>query len=194
MEFVDREEELRFLQRMVAREGAQLLVVWGRRRVGKTALLQQFSKTRRVLYHLGTLSTERLELQRLSARAAEVFDDSLLRAQPLSSWEAALAWLGARAEAEGEAFIVVFDEFPHLVESSPRLPSLLQAAWDERLGKTGIKLVLCGSSMSMMESTFFSPRAPLFGRRTGQWKLEPFGNLDPGCGQPDPGDRGMLRQ
>lgn len=173
--FVNRAGELAFLRRVFARRGAQLIVVWGRRRVGKTALLQQFAAGRRILYHVGTLATERLELERWSTRAAAFFQDTVLTAQPLTSWEAALAYLGDRARRGDGAWGVVLDEFPHLVESAPRLPSLLQAVWDEELKETPIKLVLCGSSVAMMETTFFSPRAPLFGRRTGQWKVEPFG-------------------
>ncbi len=188
--FVNRVREMEFLERMFHRAGAQMVVVWGRRRVGKTALLQHFALRKRMLYHVGTLSTERMELERWSARAAEFFQDPLLVAQPLTSWEAVLAYLTDRAgRADGE-WGVVFDEFPHLVQSSPRLPSLLQAAWDGGLKETPIRVVLCGSSVAMMETTFFSQRAPLYGRRTGQWKVEPFdvcdlGQLFPGRGLVD---------
>lgn len=178
--FVNRVREIEFLERMFGRAGAQFVVMWGRRRVGKTALLQEFARGRRILYHLGTLSTERMEMERLSARAAEFFRDPFLAAQPLSSWDAALAYFDDRARRDEGAWGLILDEFPHMVESSPRLPSLLQAAWDERLKETQLKIVVCGSSIAMMESAFFSNRAPLYGRRTGQWKVEPFGVCDLG--------------
>lgn len=188
--FVNREQEISFLNRLFERDGAQLVVVWGRRRVGKTALLQHFAQDRRILYHVATLSTESLELERFSAQAAEFFQDALLAIQPLASWQAALSYLCDRARREPGSWGLVLDEFPYLVQASPRLPSLMQAAWDEHLKATQIKLILCGSSVTMMESTFFAPRAPLYGRRTGQWRVEPFGPVElglmfPGKGLPD---------
>ena len=172
--FANRIQELAFLERMFARDSSQFLVLWGRRRVGKTRLIQEFSRGRRVLYHVGTQSTERLAVEGWSAQAAEFFQDSVLRVQPLQSWEAALAYLTDRCQRDDSGWGVIFDEFPYLVQSAARLPSLLQAAWDGSLKHTRVKLILCGSSMAMMESIFFSQQAPLYGRRTGQWKVEPF--------------------
>lgn len=161
-----------------------MTVLWGRRRVGKTSLLRHFSQGKKILYHVGTLSTEKLALERLSAGAADFFQDPLLAIQPLTSWQAALTYLEQRALNEKEPWGIMLDEFPYLVESSPALPSLLQASWDSRLKNTGIKVVLCGSSIAMMESLFFSHKAPLYGRRTGQWKVEPFAVLDLGLMHP----------
>lgn len=178
--FINRKLELAFLERTFQRDQAQMAVLWGRRRVGKTSLLRHFSQNKRVFYHVGTLSTEKLALERWSAGAAEFFQDAVLAVQPLASWQAVLTYLEQRAETEPEPWGMVLDEFPYLVESSPALPSLLQASWDHRLRNTGVKLVLCGSSVAMMESLFFSQRAPLYGRRTGQWKVEPFSVADLG--------------
>lgn len=171
--FTNRVDELAFLERMFARSGAQMLVLWGRRRVGKTELLREFSRDKRMLYSVGTQSTERVTLANWCRQAAEFFQDPLLQAQPLETWEAALVYLTERASRSG-GFGLILDEFPYLVEATPSLPSQLQAAWDEHLRHTDVKLILCGSSVAMMESLFFSSRAPLYGRRTGQWKLEPF--------------------
>jgi AAA+ ATPase superfamily predicted ATPase len=176
MEFVDRQRELAFLDSHFKSQKAEFLVIWGRRRVGKTALLQSFVAKRPVAYHMAVRTTPADELRRLSARLAEFFADDLLRAQPMGSWEALFAYLAGRKGRFG----LVLDEFPYLVEASPELPALLQEAWDTRLSKTGIRLIICGSSISMMERTLFAPSAPLFGRRTGQWKVQPFGPLELG--------------
>jgi AAA+ ATPase superfamily predicted ATPase len=70
--------------------------------------------------------------------------------------------------------VLALDELPYLVESEPAFPGLLQAAWDARLSRTSLKIIVCGSSISMMESLFLSRQGPLFGRRTGQLQLGPL--------------------
>ena len=174
MPFVNRDAELDFLRRMLARSEAQFLVIWGRRRVGKTALLREFGREMRLLYHVGRLSTEREELGRFSLAVATFFDDPMPHVQPFVSWEAAFTYLAGRASVATEPWGLALDEFPYLVENSPSLPSALQTLWDERLRGSGIKLILCGSSVAVMEATLFAPSAPLYGRRTGQWRVEPF--------------------
>ncbi|MBI4872892.1 MAG: ATP-binding protein [Candidatus Riflebacteria bacterium] len=173
--FVNRVAELEFLEQSLAKSSAQLLVLYGRRRVGKTWLLQHLAHRSKVpvLYHVCVQTTPVDELSRLSRRLAEFFEDPVLAVQSLGSWEACLAYLGHQAEKR--PFGLLLDEFPYAVEGDPSLPSRLQASWDARLRRTRIKLVLSGSSISMMEDIGLSPRSPLHGRRTGQWKLEPFG-------------------
>lgn len=184
LKFVNRSQELQFLERAYARPGSTLTVLWGRRRVGKTSLLRHFCQGKRLFYHVGTLATEKLALEQWSRGAASFFQDPVLGSQSLSSWPSVLAYLEQRARWETEPWGVVLDEFPYLVESSPALPSLLQASWDGGLKETGLNLILCGSSVAMMESLFFSQRSPLYGRRTGQWKVEPFTVKDLGCMYP----------
>ncbi len=174
--FVNRKKELDFLKGHYKGRQAEFLVIWGRRRVGKTVLLQRFADGLPVIYHMAVRTTPTDELRRLSGQLAEFFDDALLRSQPLISWEALFAYLASRKEKFG----LILDEFPYMVEASPQLPSLLQEAWDLRLSSNPIKLIVCGSSITMMERTLFAPRAPLFGRRTGQWKVEPFGPIELG--------------
>ncbi len=168
MRFLNREDELRLLGSHLDRPGAAMLVVYGRRRIGKTALLQRLIEGRpRSAYHVATRSTLTDELSRLSTALADALDVPLLRAQPLTSIPALLAFL----EGISEPATVVLDELPYLIESEPALPGLLQASWDGRLSKGRLKMVFCGSSIGMMEDTFLSKRGPLFGRRTGQLKL-----------------------
>ncbi len=171
MIFLDRESELSLLQDHLGRPGAGLFVLYGRRRIGKTGLLEQaLAGRRRSAYHVGTRSTMTEELSRLSTTLAEAWEVPFLRAQPLRTSEALLAFL----EGNDRPSILVLDEFPFLVESDPSLPGLLQASWDRKLSRSELKLVFCGSSIGIMQDTFFSSRAPLFGRRTGQLRLEPL--------------------
>lgn len=170
MPFINRREELALVDDHLSRKGAGLFVVYGRRRIGKTALLSAALADRAgAAYHVATRSTIVEELGRLSSTLARSWDNPLLAAQPLTSAEALLAAL--RATPSG---ILALDEFPYLVETEPSLPAQLQAVWDQHLSKSELKLILCGSSVAMMEETFFSPRAPLFGRRTGQLRVGPL--------------------
>ena len=171
MDFLDRENELALLRDHLDRFGAGLFVLYGRRRIGKTELLRRALAGRsHAAYHVATRSTPVEELRRLSATLAREWDQPFLATQALTSSEALLAFL----EGLKGPHILVFDEFPFLAESDPALPGLLQASWDRSLSKSDLKIVVCGSSVSMMEATFLAPRAPLFGRWTGQMRLGPL--------------------
>ncbi|MFZ5831579.1 MAG: AAA family ATPase, partial [Planctomycetota bacterium] len=156
MEFIDRESELELLGRHLKRRGAGLFVVYGRRRIGKTALLEHaIGGVPRAAYHVGTRSTAAEEFGRLSGTLSRAWDAPLLAAQPLASSSALMAFL----EGVAGPAVLVLDEFPFLVESDPSLPGGLQAAWDRRLSRGSLKLVVCGSSVGMMEETFLAPRS-----------------------------------
>jgi uncharacterized protein len=169
--FLDREKELRLLRSHLGRPGAGMFVLYGRRRIGKTALLDEALRgLPRAIYHVGTRSAAAEELAGISRALARGWGMPLLDAQPLASPEALVAVL----ESVREPSILALDEFPYLAESAPSLPGLLQASWDRNLSRGPLKLVFCGSSVSVMEGTFLSPRSPLFGRRTGQLRLGPL--------------------
>ena len=97
------------------------------------------------------------------AKLSAAADEPLLAEAGFQSWDQTLTWIAARSRRFG----FVIDEFPYLVEANPALPSLLQRAWDQELSGTKAFLVLCGSSVAMMEREVLSERAPLYGRRTG---------------------------
>lgn len=178
--FLNRAREVEFCDRVLASEKAELILLYGRRRVGKTALLRHVAERSDmpVFYHVAVQTTVAEELNRLSIRLAEFFKDDLLRTQALRSWESAWIYLGQKASTQPVG--IMLDEFPYAVEGDSSLPSLLQHEWDRQLRNTRIKLVLCGSSVSMMERLGLSESSPLYGRRTGQWRLSPFGPLELG--------------
>src|SRR5439155_22272443 len=156
--FLNRVDELKFLERSAHSSAAQLIVLWGRRRVGKTAILERFAKQHRVLYHLATRATATLELERFSRRVAEHFDDAVVAAQPFSSWEVVWRYLASRKERP----TLIIDELPYLAEADPSFGSVLQAGWDEHLAPKRAHLYLCGSSIAMMERLALTERAPLY--------------------------------
>src|SRR5687767_6998026 len=126
--FVDRERELAFLQKAFSRKGAELLIIYGRRRVGKTSLLQHFAARSPVpfLYHVAAQTTVKEELSRFSRRLSEFFTDPLPEMQPFESWESLLEYMGQKARKINFGWML--DEMPYAVEGDRSLPGLLQAA------------------------------------------------------------------
>jgi AAA+ ATPase superfamily predicted ATPase len=173
---IDRERELAFLTARAASKRAELIVMWGRRRLGKTTLLKALCESHDSIYFLATKASAHEQLVRLSAAFAEHFDDPLLRQAAFPSWESAFEYLAAQAKSR---VVLVVDEFPYLVEADPSLPSRFQFGWDEHLSRNRhVMMVLNGSSLAMMEEHVLGAKSPLYGRRTGQWRLEPFGLLE----------------
>lgn len=170
MTFYDRKDELDALDAAFSTPGHAFFVVYGRRRVGKTELLKQFCSTRPHVYYLAAQEAERRQREKFVAQLADVTGDPVPRAE---TWEDALDYL-SRVMAT-DSLVVVIDEFPYLVAEHDALPSYLQAFADEQLPETDSMLVLCGSSVSTMEAEVLGHESPLYGRRTGQIDLKPFG-------------------
>jgi AAA+ ATPase superfamily predicted ATPase len=166
--FVNREEELEFLERKYREDGPQLLVIYGRRRVGKTELILRFATRKPNVYFLATRASEKENLDLFFKALAERFGEEVLTLE--KTWENAFRFL---SKTTGR-LVLIFDEFPYLIEANPATPSIFQRGWDLYLSKTGLMLLLVGSSVGMMESEVLSRRSPLYGRRTGQWKMRPL--------------------
>ncbi|CAN5348790.1 ATP-binding protein [soil metagenome] len=168
--FVNREQELRALERACS---PGMAVVSGRRRVGKTALLDAFADDRRAIFLPGTRAPVAEAMRRLEERVRQVappLPGDLLDLGHLETWDAALGYLIARAA--DEPLLLVLDEFPYLCETDPSLPSTLQARWDHR-GETQLSVILAGSHVGLMEQLVASD-APLFGRPDMHLRLGPF--------------------
>jgi len=150
-----------------------MAIVWGRRRVGKTALLQHFAADLPTVFHTGGGRPAAAELAALSRAAAPLLasDPRDLEARPFADWDDAFETLAGAAR--GRRLLLVLDELPALAESSPELPSLIRAAWDRVRSRTKLKLLLCGSAVRVMEG-MQEERAPLYGRLDLAILLHPF--------------------
>ena len=174
--FIGRERDSAFLEELAGSDRAEFFVLYGRRRVGKTELLQRFCQGRRAVYFFATQVREKDNLRALGMAIAEGLDDPLAAEIEFPDLAAALSYLAERAS--DERLVVVLDEFPYLCEGAKGVPSQVQRFWDTR-GKTSrMLLVLCGSQVSFMEKEVLAEPSPLFGRRTAQRRLEPIRPLE----------------
>jgi hypothetical protein len=164
--FVDREDELETLQTAFQSDSAELHVIYGRRRLGKSALVREATADLDdAVYWQATEETPEVQLADFVTTASETFP---LLEDIQRDWEALLRTLG-RQDA-----VVVLDEFPYLVQSDEALPSKIQRVWDTQLEDTGMTLVLVGSSISVMEEKVLGGGSPLYGRRTAAIDLPPL--------------------
>lgn len=170
--FTGRKEELAFLEDAYKKDKSQMIVIYGRRRVGKTCLLQKFIKDKEHTYFLCTKGNEIEQIRLLSGFIAENMGDAAVAQSPFSDWRTLFMYL--QSKIGDKRFVLVIDEFPYLINANSAVTSIFQKYWDEYLSETNIMLVLCGSSISMMEREVLAYKSPLYGRRTGQWKVEPM--------------------
>ncbi len=170
--FVNRVSELGLLEKRFASPKAELFVLYGRRRVGKTELLARFCEGKRSIFFVSDLGSEISLRTALSGAINSVLFGSDQVNAIYATWEDLFNAL-ARA-SQDERLVVVLDEFPYLATAYPPLTTILQRAWDQTLKNSQVMLILCGSYIGMMEETVLSYKAPLYGRRTAQYLLEPL--------------------
>ncbi len=163
---IDREMELRFLLEKYKSNKAEFIVIWGRRRIGKTWLVAKSIEGKKALYFLGRRESKEETIERMNRKLIELTRDTSLLSRPLRDWEQILEYLGNLGK-----IIVILDEFQYILDRFPELPGILQDFWDRNKESMQLKLVLTGSSVGMMEREVLSSKSPLYGRRTGQWKL-----------------------
>ena len=175
-EFVGRITELNLLDELWARDKATLLILYGRRRVGKTRLLTYWVQQadRRALYWVAEPSSA-LDQLRSFSQAIYNFANPTLPAPPefaFASWEQ--AWQQVAVLAKTERLALFVDEFTYLLEVDPSIAGKLQNLWDHLLSSTNLDLVLCGSHLGMMQRHLLAYQAPLYGRATAQLRLQPL--------------------
>ncbi len=167
--FVGRKEELNYLEEKYQSSHAEFLVLYGRRRIGKTELLREFSKDKKHVFYSGHQITDLMQLNRITPILTGHFGQRIY-SQSFDLWERVFTYI-AENLSEEERTVVILDEFPYMVEGNKSIPSILQSLWDHKLKDKNILLVLCGSSMSFMEKELLSEKNPLYGRTTGVLKV-----------------------
>ena len=188
--FINRKRELNSLNERYNGSRAELFVLYGRRRTGKSALLRHWCQDKKYIYFLASQVREQDNLDQFRQALLSVHPDPLLASMTFTSWDIALTYLAQISKHE--RFIVVLDEFPYLCYDNLALPSILQRWWDITGKETKIFLVLCGSHIGFMENEVLAERSPLYGRRTGQARLELLTPWDSGQFFPDYSPRERL--
>ena len=173
--FIGRERELASLDRLYTSDKFEFAVVYGRRRVGKTALISRFIEDKKAIYFMGVESNARQNLENFSRNIME-FGTGIQADTAFASFQAALEYVFRLAEKE--RLILVIDEYPYVARASKSLASTLQLLIDRYKDNSRMMLILCGSSMSYMEDHVLAYKAPLYGRRTAQMKILPFDFAD----------------
>lgn len=162
--FVGRKSELTSLADEFARPRPSLVVIYGRRRVGKSALIREAVRSRPHVIYQATRVASSLNLEAFKAEVARSLGEDAVLAG-LSDWLSALHYL-ARSAERLQGLVVVLDEFPYMSDGDAALPSVIQKFWDSGAPRTGnLKLVLCGSMIAHMED-LLAERNPLYGRKT----------------------------
>ena len=167
--FIDREQELDTLQNEYERKGSSLVILYGRRRAGKTTLISEFIKDKNALFFLASEESETQNRNAFKEKAADFIDSALLREASVSTWDAIFAAIMER-RFESKPIIVI-DEFQYIGRSNPAFPSIFQRIWEEQFKNRSVMVILCGSLISMMESQTLAYNSPLYGRRTAQIRL-----------------------
>lgn len=169
--FIGRERELKALNNLYQSDKFEFVVLYGRRRVGKTALINAFIDNKKNIYFMGVESNAKQNLENFSNSIFE-YQTGIQTDTSFSSFQAALEFVFRLAEKE--RIILALDEYPYVARASKSLASTLQMLIDKYKDTSKLMLILCGSSMSYMEDHVLAYKAPLYGRRTAQMKLLPF--------------------
>ncbi len=170
--FINRKVELDFLRSKYSSDNAELIILYGRRRIGKTELILKFLESHKGMYFLGRLESRNDTLKRFNNMLIEFYKDIEIAKKNLASLDEIFDYIGKKAD---EKTVLVIDEFPFIIDKFPEIISILQDKWDSTLIKTQLKLIISGSSVSMMEKYALDYKSPLYGRRTGQWQVSKVG-------------------
>ena len=169
--FIGREKELSKLNQLYNTSAFQFPVIYGRRRVGKTALINEFIKDKEAISFTGIESTVTQNLENLS-RSIHRYLGAVGEPPIYPTFQAALETIFELAKTKRIIFVI--DEYPYVAKASKSFSSILQALIDKYKDNSKLYLILCGSSMSFMEEQVLGYKSPLYGRRTAQFRILPF--------------------
>ena len=169
--FVGREAELKFLDDKYKKDGGQLIVLYGRRRVGKTETLREFCKEKPHVLFSCTQTTDRVQIQKFSKQILKENVPARNYISEFEDWEKAIQSIVDLPYGDKKKLLII-DEFPYMCKGNKSIPSILQNLWDAELRNANIMIVLCGSAMSFIEKELLAEKNPLYGRATGIYKMK----------------------
>ena len=185
--FIGREAELKFLNDKYQEKSGQLIVLYGRRRIGKTETLREFCKGKPHVFFSCTQTTNRVQLRNFSSRILKEDIPARNYISEFDNWEKAFRAILDFPYGDHKKLLVI-DEFPYMCRGDRSIPSILQNLWDAELRNSNVMLILCGSAMSFMEKELLAEKNPLYGRATGIYKMKEMGFYDAARFFPDYSD------
>lgn len=174
--FLGRNEELSELNSLYHKPGFRFVVIYGRRRVGKTSLISEFCKEKNRIFYIAIEQNDKAALESFSEIVMNRYPSAKSMIDVFPSWDKAFEYIAG--QAGNERIVLALDEYPYLAGSNPSISSILQKHIDTSFKMSNIFLLLCGSSMGFMENQVLGYKSPLYGRRTAQFKIEPFDYFD----------------
>lgn len=168
--FIGRETELNFLNDKYNQVGGQLIVLYGRRRIGKTETLHEFCKDKQHVFFSCQECSDRVQLKNFSNKLLKENRIASKYISEYQNWE--MAFQSIMELPHEHKKLLVIDEFPYMCKSNPSIPSVLQNLWDSELKDKNVMIILCGSAMSFIEKEILSEKNPLYGRATGIYKMK----------------------
>lgn len=171
---IGRKEELKQLETLYQSDKFEFLVMYGRRRVGKTTILQEFANKHKVIFFSAQEKNDALNLQDFSKSIQLYFDNDFIAGFP--SWKDAFSYISKKTG--NQKTVLIIDEFPFIAEQNPSIKSILQHEIDHEWKKQNIFLILCGSSVSFMVNDVTGFKSPLYGRTTETKEVLPFDYLE----------------
>lgn len=175
--FIGRERELQSLEKVYAKNGFGMTIIYGRRRIGKSTLITKFIKGKKAIFYTATKVGADRNLELFSKQVLDVVDPDY-SGLAFSSLENVLDILTKKVSESDEKIILVIDELPYWAEKDEALLSILQKYIDTKWSDKNLMMILCGSALSFMEKKVLSEKSPVFGRRDSQIKLEAFNYRD----------------
>ena len=171
--FIDRKEELQVLESEWKKERAGFVVIYGRRRIGKTRLIAEFIKGKKGIFYTADNASPYTQMNELKLKFAEFLNDDVLKRISFDSWKVFWDYIGQHLPRH-QKFFIALDEFPHLLRNSRDFAAAFQTFWDHYLSHSQVLLITSGSLLSIMLDEVLSARSPLYGRRTRDMLLQPL--------------------
>jgi len=174
-QFVNREKELKILEREYSSKFPSFVIIYGRRRIGKSELILKFIEGKEAIYYVCSTEGDRANIEELKKNFAEFLMDENFASIKFENWYSLFSsFVSHKNFSRKRKIILALDEFPYLILSNPNIPSIFQKIWDNILRKENIMLILCGSYISVMERKVINKKSPLYGRRTASFLLDPL--------------------
>ncbi len=165
-----RQKELKEMNRLYSGNKFECIIIYGRRRIGKTALINEFCKDKKTIFFSAINATPKENLENLSKAIYTAENEDYINIPVYQNFDMALEKIGSLGKDKRVVFVI--DEYPYLAKADESFSSRLQHIIDHKWQNSKIFLILCGSSMNFMENQVLGYESPLYGRRTAQFKIK----------------------